>query len=264
VRQSRRKAFPVLPEEPDRYVGGELDLFAQASNWKAYLRQQIAPFLGDQVLEVGAGIGATTRALCSGREQRWVCLEPDAALAVRAERSGLPACCEVVVGSLATAVAHERFDSVLYVDVLEHIADDRGELAAAARRLVPGGALIVLAPAHEGLYSAFDEAVGHLRRYDRSSLLAAGPDGTVLALCRYLDAAGLLVSAGNRFMLRRSVPTRAQILSWDRLIVPVSRLLDPCFRWRLGRSLLAVWRRTAEGAAGADAHAAGAWDGRAR
>ncbi len=128
MRPSRRTAFPAQPEEPDRYVGGELDLFAQASNWKAYLRHQIAPFLGNQVLEVGAGIGATTRALCSGREQRWGCLEPDAALAVGAERSGLPACCEVVVGSLATAVADERFDSVLYVDVLEHIADDRGEL----------------------------------------------------------------------------------------------------------------------------------------
>ena len=58
------------------------------------------------------------------------------------------------------APADERFDTILYIDVLEHIDDDLGELARSATHLRPGGHLIVLAPAHQALYSPFDKAIG--------------------------------------------------------------------------------------------------------
>ena len=64
------------------YAGSELEIFAHASNWKAYYKQIIRPYIGRDVLEVGAGLGATTAALCDG-EGQWVCLEPDAQLAGR-------------------------------------------------------------------------------------------------------------------------------------------------------------------------------------
>ena len=63
------------------YCGAELDLFAAAENWKSYIRAAVRRYLGRVVLEVGAGNGNTTRALCRGEFERWVCLEPDAALA---------------------------------------------------------------------------------------------------------------------------------------------------------------------------------------
>src|SRR5206468_12184879 len=69
--------------KPYRYAGEELDLFAAARNWKAYLRSLIAGYLRGDVLEVGAGIGATTRVFCDRRQQSWTCLEPDADLAAR-------------------------------------------------------------------------------------------------------------------------------------------------------------------------------------
>ena len=47
------------------YIGSELELFSEASNWKAYYARLIRPYLGEEVLEVGAGIGATTASLCS-------------------------------------------------------------------------------------------------------------------------------------------------------------------------------------------------------
>ena len=68
------------------YVGSELDLFSEAKNWKSYFRDQLSPYLGEDVLEVGAGLGGTTRVLCRGDERHWVCLEPDASLAARLER----------------------------------------------------------------------------------------------------------------------------------------------------------------------------------
>ena len=129
-----------LPSQ--EYIGSELELFALATQWKSYLLQVIAPHLGSEVLEVGAGFGATTEFLCH-RPAKWTCLEPDPALANRlAERirdGELPRCCEMVSGSLNDLDSGRQFDSVVYVDVLEHIQEDARELVDATRRLRPRG-----------------------------------------------------------------------------------------------------------------------------
>jgi SAM-dependent methyltransferase len=234
------------------YVGSELELFSRAARWKAYLYQQMAPFLGADVLEVGAGIGGTTKVLCRREHSRWLCLEPDGRLAEQLcgalEARELPACCQALVGTLeAVAVAKQPpFDTLLYVDVLEHIEHDRGELAQAGGHLKPGGHLIVLAPAHQFLYTPFDKAIGHFRRYSRRSLSALQPPGLQLSQLRYLDSAGMLASLGNRLLLKQSLPTPRQIAVWDNWLVPISTVLDPITGFRIGKSVLAVWRKPHE------------------
>lgn len=136
-----------------------------------------------------------------------------------------------------------KFDAILYIDVLEHIEDDRGEMFRAAARLKPGGALIVLAPAHPFLFTPFDAAIGHFRRYTRASLRTAAPETLRTERLVYLDSAGMLASAGNRMFLRSAMPTERQILTWDRLLIPVSRLVDPIFAGRVGKSVLGIWRK---------------------
>jgi hypothetical protein len=232
-----------------QYIGRELELFAAATVWKTYLRRHIEPFLGNEVLEVGAGIGGTTRLLCTsrGRTGTWVCLEPDADLAGKLDqaiaRGELPDGCRVVMGTLDQLSEEERFETVLYIDVLEHIEDDRAELARAAERLKPGGHLVVLGPAHSWLFSPFDAAIGHYRRYTVATLLGLAPGGVIPACTRYLDSVGLLASLGNRLILKQAEPTPAQIAFWDKVLVRGSRLLDPLTGYTLGKSALCVWKR---------------------
>jgi SAM-dependent methyltransferase len=225
-----------------KYAGSELDLFENARNWKAYWRGQIAGFVRGEVLEVGAGIGANTLALADLKYERWTCLEPDAALAGRiaVPPGGRH---QSAVGTIGDLPAEKKFDAILYIDVLEHIEDDRSEMARAAGRLKPGGTLIVLAPAHPFLFTPFDAAIGHFRRYTRASLHQAAPATLSEEKLVYLDAAGMLASAANRLLLRSSMPNQRQILTWDRLLVPVSRLIDPIFGGRVGKSVLGVWRK---------------------
>jgi 2-polyprenyl-3-methyl-5-hydroxy-6-metoxy-1,4-benzoquinol methylase len=116
----------------------------------------------------------------------------------------LPPSCEAHAGTLAGLPAQRSFDSILYIDVLEHIEDDRVEARHAAGRLRSGGKLIVLAPAHQWLYSPFDEAIGHFRRYSRSSLAAAVPSELKLVELRYLDCVGLLASKAHRASAKSS------------------------------------------------------------
>jgi SAM-dependent methyltransferase len=229
------------------YIGSELELFAGARNWKAYWRSQIAPYLSGEVLEVGAGIGTNSTALAASTNRRWVCLEPDRSLAERLRHaldgSRDASRFELVVGTMADLDRQEQFDAILYIDVLEHIEDAKRELVQAASHLRPAGALIVLAPAHQWLFTPFDEAVGHYRRYSKRTLADDGPADLRLERLVYLDTAGLLASTGNRLLLNRRMPTTQQIHFWDSWLVPCSVRLDRWLRHSVGKSVLAVWRK---------------------
>lgn len=232
------------------YIGSELELFALAKNWKSYLRENVRPFLGPQVLEVGAGLGGTTQVLCDGKCDRWLCLEPDEQLARQVEdlvaERQLPSCCEVLVGTLESLSDDEAFDTVLYIDVLEHIEDDAAELRRAASHLRPGGHLIVLSPAHQWLFTPFDRAIGHYRRYSKETISRLTPRELQLNRLRYLDAVGVIASSGNRVFLRSAMPTVQQIWIWDRWMVPLSRFVDSLLFHHVGKSVFAVWTKPAE------------------
>jgi SAM-dependent methyltransferase len=233
----------VTTETEYSYVGTELDLFAEATNWKSYWAERLRPFVRGDVLDVGAGLGATFEYL-NGPARTWTCLEPDPELARRIERrfGAHPKAPRVLTGTTSTLPADARFDTVLYIDVLEHIEHDREELGRAAELLRTGGTLIVLSPAHPALYSPFDASVGHFRRYTARALRELTPPGVALTDLFFLDGVGAFASLFAR-LARRREPTKAQIRTWDRLIVPVSRATDWATRRFVGRSVIAVFTR---------------------
>lgn len=228
-----------------KYVGSELELFSDMWNWKGYWAGQIQPFLKGDILEAGAGIGSNTKLLDAGGTGRWVCLEPDPDLASQLTQSlggaGQKRAYEIVCGTL-NELAGQRFDTIIYIDVLEHIEDDRAELQRAGEHLRPGGRVIVLSPAHQRLFSPFDAAIGHFRRYDRAMVRAISPPTLRLERMRYLDCVGVVLSAANMLLLRQSMPTKKQLLFWDRWIVPMSRVLDKLFGYSIGKTIVAVWQ----------------------
>jgi protein-L-isoaspartate O-methyltransferase len=231
----------------EHYIGTELEIFAKADRWKAYFRSQIAPYFGEAVLEVGAGIGATTETLSKIPHQDWLCIEPDANLLadvdVMIAKGILPATCRTKVGTIDDLGEDPLFDTILYIDVLEHIEADRAELLKASKYLHSGGRLIVLSPAYQSLYSPFDKAIGHFRRYDRTSLSALTPPNCRIERMIYLDAVGVSLSFGNRLLLRQSTPSDKQIQFWDKRIIPVSRVIDRIIGYNAGRSIIGIWQK---------------------
>jgi SAM-dependent methyltransferase len=229
----------------ETYAGKELPLFREANNFHDYYFRLFGPWIRGDVLEVGGGIGAlTTLLLRNGAEHLTVC-EPDPALASELqERFGDRA---VVIRSGIHGVPRSigSFDTIAYIDVLEHIQDDVGEVAAAAARLKPGGSLVVAGPAHTFLYSAFDAAIGHYRRYDRVSIESLLRKSGSLEMVRfaYFDCLGVVLSLGNRWVNRQSLPSRRQLLFWDRVVLPLSRRLDSLLNYRVGKSFVAVATR---------------------
>src|SRR5262249_39834675 len=120
---------------------------------------------------------------------------------------------------------------------------DVEEIATAATHLTPGGSLIVLSPAFNWLYSPFDKAVGHHRRYSRKDVKRLTAPGLEIECVFFLDSLGMLLSMANRLILRSSTPTRGQIRLWDRNIVPISKHIDRIFGIIGGRSIVIVWKK---------------------
>jgi len=238
--------------DTSHYPGSELHLFRDANNWKDYLAKQLKPFISGNVLEVGAGLGATTHKLHDGRSSAWTCLEPDEQMASALpdltrgllDRHGKAP--EVLAGTLRDMEPTRAFDTILYVDVLEHIEHDAEELNLACQHLNSKGRIVVLSPAMQWLFSPFDASIGHYRRYTKASLRKLVPEGTQVACERYLDLVGVLASAANRLLLKSSLPSRTQISFWDRAMIPVSIRLDPLIGYSLGKSVLCVFEARAQ------------------
>lgn len=228
-----------------RYKGNELELFEQAINWKKYYFTFLKPYLKGKVLEVGAGIGGSTVSLCDGTQDKWICLEPDIELANRIEimikNNQIPDCCRVMAGSLIDIPITELFDVIIYIDVIEHIENDKKELELAAEHLTHNGLLIILVPAHQWLFSPFDKAIGHYRRYNKKMLTGVVPSHLMNKKLIYLDSVGLLSSIGNRLFLKKEIPNETQIKIWDKILVRLSSLFDHLINFSIGKSILGIW-----------------------
>jgi ubiquinone/menaquinone biosynthesis C-methylase UbiE len=225
-----------------KYIGTELELFSLAKNWRKYLSSKIEPHLGREVLEVGAGIGSVTKKLSTGSNM-WTALEPDITMSEQLQLQDLPSNTKIICGTIESLPVDCLFDSVLYLDVLEHIEDDAKELATASTLIRSGGTLIVLAPAHKFLMSAFDYQVGHFRRYSKIDLRSIMPSGMKPVSALYMDSLGFFASLANRYLLKQGQPSKSQIEFWDNILIPISGILDILLRYSVGKSVLAIWRK---------------------
>ncbi len=224
-----------------KYTGSELELFASAINWKRYWSTQIQTWIVGDVLEVGSGIGANINFLINDRITSWTALEPDLELMEKSRSVITRPDIKFINGNLLTIPPQPGFDTIIYIDVLEHIEYEKKELLETQSRLRSGGHLIILVPAYQTLFSPFDSAIGHYRRYNRDTLKQVIPPSYREKKLFYLDSVGVTLSFVNKLILGYREPTASQINFWDSYVIPASRLLDRIINYSFGRSLIGVW-----------------------
>src|SRR6266496_769493 len=215
---------PGRAEPGDPVGAATLERMAAAPRYNRWMFERLRPWLGRRVHEIGAGIGNMS-AFLADRER----FGGEAHVTVAALR--LPA--------VEPRLKAERLDTVVCLNVLEHIEDDRGSLRAMHDLLEPGGRLVLLVPALRALYGTLDEALGHFRRYARRELATKYQEaGFELRHLEYFNLAGV---PGwwftGRVLRRRLIPTGA--LRWYEARVPLFRL-ESLLPWRIGQSLIAI------------------------
>jgi SAM-dependent methyltransferase len=221
-----------------------LDALDAAVNYHRWILARFRPYLGETVAEVGAGIGSVSRLLLDTPIKRLVAFEPS--------RNMFPLLADALRDNPRAAAVNDLFkphlmpdlaDSVMYVNVLEHIEDDRSELAGAREALRLGGHLLVFVPALSWLFSDFDRKVGHYRRYTKGGLGQLAQDaGFEVVKLHYFDIAGILPWYVS-FVLLKGRPAKRNVALYDRLVVPPMRILEGVVPPPIGKNVLLVARK---------------------
>jgi SAM-dependent methyltransferase len=228
------------------YEGTELSALAEAQNYYRWVINQFAPFLGKRVIEVGAGIGTFARSLLNDTPlSELVLVEPgDNLFPLLQWRFAGESRVKIVHGYFQRLAIPPAADSIVLVNVLEHIAEDQALLHDAHAVLTPGGTLLLLVPALPGIYGSLDQAFGHYRRYTKPSLAgklrAAGFGIIRLSYFNLLGIAGWFL-AGR--VLRRTTLKSQSVRLYDRCIIPWLSRLEGRWEPPIGQSLIAIARK---------------------
>ncbi len=214
-----------------------------APNYHRWILDQFAEHLGQRIAEVGAGCGNFSKMLIADRSRQVTAFEPSSnmfpaldQLAQQYENL------ETVNSILGDAVDRYdgQFDSIVYINVLEHIEDDKAELELAKKALKPGGKIIIFVPALGFLYSRFDKLIGHYRRYHKNPLvdLVNASEFEVIR-AKYFDIAGILPWY-LIFVLLKSEKLPNSINYYDSLVVPLMQRVENIVTPPVGKNVLLI------------------------
>ena len=210
--------------------GGEILLrLNRAPRFSRWMADVIRPYVGSRVLELGAGIGNLTTHLVP-RAAYWATdINPeylDNLERLRANRPYLRVA-HVDATAAATFPTEQSFDTVIFLNVLEHLADDASALRNVYAALENGGTAVVLVPCGPKLFGTLDEVLGHFRRYTEEQVVAVGQAaGFKVERVLGFNRPGVVAWWMNGRVLRRRTFGLGQIRILN-LLTPVFRRIDP-------------------------------------
>jgi SAM-dependent methyltransferase len=229
----------------DPHGAATLERLAAAPRYNRWMFDRLRRWVGNQVLEIGSGIGNLSDFLVDRRRVVLTDTDPSYLERLRAKYAGRSniEVARLYLPTIDGKLASERFDTVICLNVLEHVQDDRRSLAVIQSLLRTGGRLVLLVPALPAIFGTLDTALGHYRRYTprelREKFAAAG---LALRHLEYFNLAGILGWWFTGRVLRRRLIPEGSLALYD-AFVPLFRL-ERFVPWRIGQSLIAIGERT--------------------
>jgi len=220
----------------------ELEFFDAAKNWRRYQFENVLKYINSSVLDVGPGTGNNIQ-YYKDKASQITLLEINKNLAnsLKLKFDGDK---KIIVLNTDIHSQEKKFDTILYMDVLEHIEDDEKEIDKALKQLNSGGNLIFFVPAYQFLYSDFDKAIGHIKRYNKKFFLSFKKDENITIIeLKYIDSIGFFIAVLNKLFNKdnkESIGLGVKI--WDRLIF-LSKIMDLIFLNKFGKSLFCIMKK---------------------
>ena len=215
-------------------------LIDQVDDW---LYEEIAPFLGWRILEIGCGSGNFARHMTHRELYIGIDIAADSVAQVERTYANQPNM-QVFVADVTNEAflefAQYDIDTIFSLNVYEHIEDDVRALRHVHSVLQPGGRLILVVPAHDWLYGTIDRAIGHYRRYSKKSTVNVITDvGFKMIEQKYINAVGAIGWFVSGRILRNETPPADQLRLFNR-VVPVLKRVEQSVAMPFGISLLSV------------------------
>jgi hypothetical protein len=217
---------------------------AECQNHRKWFADFAKPYLGEHPIEIGSGLGDYALEWIPVAE-KYTATEADPALYAELKKH-MATYPSVTVRQLLLPT-EERGDHSCLVsyNVLEHIDDHVGALQSMARLVRAEGYIVLVTPAFPFAMSPVDIATGHVRRYTKRTMRKALTDaGLEVVEVRYANSLGLLCYYAFTSLLKKQPSTGGTMSFYDRLVVPVVRLLEKAIGDRppFGQSVFAVAR----------------------
>jgi SAM-dependent methyltransferase len=232
---------PLPLHQSDPVGAATLEQLAGAVRYNRWMFDRLHRWIGRRVLEIGSGIGNLSAFLADSERLVLTDTREEYLTRLRQRFAGRT---NVSVARLYLpdddrAVAGQHFDTVICLNVLEHVDDDISALIAIRRLLAAAGRLVLLVPALPALYGSIDRALGHHRRYTRAGLAELlKATGFRLAHIEYFNLAGIPGWWWAGRVLGRETIPGGSLKLYDAL-VPLFRL-ERFLPWRVGQSLIAI------------------------
>lgn len=220
---------------------------AHLGAYNRWMFEQLAPAIAGRILEVGSGTGTMTAFMLDAPRLALTDVNPESLDDLRRKfgsRPGVTVSHWDLNAPAPADLADEQFDTVVCLNVLEHIEDDPAALRRMYDLLAPGGRLVLLVPAHQALFNGFDRGVSHFRRYNRRGLTAQlEAQGFTVDRTWYFNMLGALGWYVNGNLLGKTLLPAGQLALIDKL-VPLLKFESQLPR-PFGLSVIAVARRPA-------------------
>ena len=226
----------------EKYPGLELERFNKANLWIKYIIFKIMRFLKDDVLEVGAGLGSFTRGYMKNFHSITLTDTDDDNLNLLKKNFLHNQNINIIKSSIKDI--EKKFNTIIYFNVLEHIKDDISEIKSALEKLNRGGHLIILVPAHQKMYSKFDKAIGHYKRYDIDFFKKNRFENSKIIKLHFLDFFGYLLYYLNKiFFKEETYPSNLKIFIWDKIFTPFTIAIDYLTGYKFGKNILCIYQK---------------------
>lgn len=217
-----------------------LEDLSAARNYRRWVAGLVHPYLGDDPIEIGAGIGDYIEEWRDGSRVLCACETDPARLAVLQSRYA-DADDVTVRRLLLPASEVGQHSAAVAINVLEHIEEDVLALRSLARLTRPGGSVVIFVPAFEVATGSFDRLIGHVRRYRKRTLRQAAMDaGLQVEKIHYVNSVGLFAWIVLVRILGRRPQDGILLRIFDRAIVPVLKSIERFLRPPFGQSLFMV------------------------
>lgn len=225
------------------YTVADQQRMSQAKRYFAWQSDLSQAQLGRRVLEVGCGLGNFTERLLDRELVIGIDIDPNCIAHHQRRFAHQPQVRSRVLDALDPAfldLRAERIDSIVCLNVLEHIEQDQTVLERMQQVLPSGGRVVLMIPAFMALYGPIDHHLGHYRRYTRAGLIeTAARAGLKPRLLHYMNTVGFFGWWLNSKMQRQE-QSEGQIATFDNYVVPVMSRLEGWVRPPFGQSLFAV------------------------
>ena len=224
------------------YFGRDLEAMSFAKNYYKWIINEFKPYFGQSLAEVGAGTGNFSELLIE-HIKHLVAFEPSENMyPLLKERFSKNLRVETINSTFSSECSNFKgyFDTIIYVNVLEHIENDEQELTYVYKTLRHAGHALIFVPALSFLYSNFDKNIGHFRRYYMKGLLEIIQRiGFNIKKAKYFDLVGIIPWYIAFVLLKRPLTGR-KVSLYDKLAVPLVQKFESLIIPPLGKNLLIV------------------------